>query len=277
MSAALFSQAPPLAILEEWLLLINVQTLILRSVAAQQFDLPEWAELIFTNACGLARTMRLHQTQIFPGETNTYNTLERAKVAHGSGQKHAVQFRSDARTSCLLLLVANGVQDPQIIDTFNALACQKIATANRDEKPCTIEANTVSFTSMLDAFSLPAFFTLLKDLLQLSDNDQVSNSDFGSLRRVSACYINSAERMQFRSYHRKVAWTFKQLLMIISLIRHPEQDQSIFMASTASTFGMIISLNAQSRDFFKISSPGSIGDGSTFSYSPQPAGSTFFS
>ncbi|TGO49657.1 hypothetical protein BCON_0204g00080 [Botryotinia convoluta] len=378
--------------------LINVQTLILLSVAAQQFDPPGWAELIFTNACGLARTMGLHQTQIFPDETNTYDTLERAKVVqslyvrdkslcttrgsvswlpthdcniapqisaaierhvpysdtlqlamiqddvyrlthtasfrtsksrksqaskllrsierqleqytqtfgildcqassynprrsmltleflatrilalqHGSGQKHAEQLRSDARASCLLLLIANGVQDPQIVDNFNALACQKTATLNRDEKLSTIEANTVSFASVLDAFSLPAFFILLKGLLRSSDNDHGSNSDLDLLRRVSACYINSTERMQSNSYHRKVAWTFEQLLIIINLIKHPEQYQPVSMASTASMSDMIMSLNTQTEDFFKISPSGSIGDGSIFSFSPQPAASTPFS
>ncbi|KAF7880105.1 uncharacterized protein EAF02_007742 [Botrytis sinoallii] len=377
-------------------LLINVQTLILLSVAAQQFDPPGWAELIFTNACGLARTMRLHQTQIFPDETNTFDALERViqslyvrdkslcttrgsvswlpthdcniapqlsaaierhvsysdtlqlamiqddvyrlthtasfrtsksrksqaskllrsierqlaqftqtfgilnfqasscnprrsmltleflatrilALQHGSGQKHAEQLRSDARTSCLLLLIANGVQDPQDVDNFNALACQKTATPNRDEKLSTTEANIVSFASILDAFSLPAFFILLKDLLNSSDNDHGSNSDLDLLRRVSACYIHSTERMQSNSYHRKVAWTFEQLLIIINLIKYPEQHQPISMASTASISDTIMSLNTQTEDFLKISPPGSIGDGSIFSFSPQPAASTPFS
>ncbi|KIM97015.1 hypothetical protein OIDMADRAFT_44459 [Oidiodendron maius Zn] len=60
--------------------LINVQTLILLSVAAQQFDPPGWAELIFTQACMLARTMGLQHAQLLPDETDDVETLERAKV-----------------------------------------------------------------------------------------------------------------------------------------------------------------------------------------------------
>ncbi|KAK6595728.1 hypothetical protein H4I96_10047 [Botrytis cinerea] len=378
--------------------LINVQTLILLSVAAQKFDPPGWAELIFTNACGLARTMGLHQTQIFPDENNTYETLERAKVVqslyvrdkslcttrgavswlpthdcniapqlsaaierqvpysdkiqlamiqddvyrlthtasfrtskvrkskasklllsverqldqytqffgilnykassynprrfmltleflatrilalqHGSGQKHSEQLRSDARASCLLLLIANGVQDPQIVDAFNDLAYQKTANPNRDEKLPTIKANTASFASILDAFSLPAFFILLKDLLQSSNNDLGSNADLELLRRVSTCYINSTERMQSNSYHRKVAWAFEQLLIIINLMKNPEQHHPISIASTASMSDIMMSLNTQTDDFFKISPPDSIGDGSILSFSPQTAASTPFS
>ncbi|CAI6237543.1 unnamed protein product [Periconia digitata] len=60
--------------------LINVQTLILLSVAMQQFDSPGWADLTFTHACMLARTMGLHHVQMSPADTNAEENTERAKV-----------------------------------------------------------------------------------------------------------------------------------------------------------------------------------------------------
>jgi hypothetical protein len=198
-------------------------------------------------------------------------------LQHGSEQRHAEQVRSDARASCLLLLIAHGVQDPQVIDNFNALAFQRTARSDPDENLSAIESSTVSFASVLDAFSLPAFFILLKDILQSSENDKSSDTDLDLLRRVSICYINSTERMQSNSYHRKVAWTFEQLLTISDLIKSSEQHQLASLASTASVSQMILSLNTQTDDYFNISPTRRIGDGSNFSSSPQPTANTPFS
>lgn len=198
-------------------------------------------------------------------------------LQHGSEQRHSEQVRSDARASCLLLLIAHGDQDNQVIDDFNALAYQKTARSEEDENLSSIEASTVSFANILDAFSLPAFFILLKDFLQSSENYSGSGGDLDLLRRVSTCYINSTERMQSNSYHRKVAWTFEQLLTIINLIKSPEQQQRASIAPTTSMSQMILSLNTQTDNYFDISPSRPIGDGSSFSFSPQPIASTPFS
>ncbi|KAG8629795.1 hypothetical protein KVT40_001414 [Elsinoe batatas] len=60
--------------------LINVQTLILLSVAAQQFDPLGWAELLFTHACTLARTMGLHHAQAPVNGDDSSDGIERSKV-----------------------------------------------------------------------------------------------------------------------------------------------------------------------------------------------------
>jgi hypothetical protein len=46
----------------------------------QQFDPPGWAEVIFTHACMVARTMGLHHVQISPADTSAEEKLECAKV-----------------------------------------------------------------------------------------------------------------------------------------------------------------------------------------------------
>lgn len=199
-------------------------------------------------------------------------------LQQGSEQRHAEQIRSDARASCLLLLIAHGARDRQVIDSFNALTCQTATCSDLDENLTTIEASTVSFASVLDAFSLSAFFILLKDILRSSENDGRSVADLDLLRRVSTCYINSTERMQSNSYHRKVAWTFEQLLTISEMIKNPEHHQPIpDVAPTASMSQMIQSLNTQTDEYFNISPSRPIGDESNFSFSPQQTANTPYS
>ena len=366
---------------------------MLKSIAAQQFDPPGWGELIFANACGLARTMGLHHTRLLPRETSAYEQLESAKVLQslyvrdqslcmtrgsvswlpthdsnigpqlsaaielqvpyhdtlqlamikddisrlthaasfrtsktsklqtakalrsiehqldqyirtfdlfhhqassynshlamltmeflntrilalllGSKQRHAEHIRSDARASCLLLLIAHGSQDRQVMDDFDALTCQK-TTGNQDETSSTIEASTVSFASVLDAFSLPAFFILLKHRLLSSESDTGSNADLKLLRRVSACYTSSTEQMQSNSYHRKVAWTLEQLLTISGLIKNPEHHPHGFVTSTSMS-EMPLSPNAQINNYCNISPWRSKADETSFSFMPQPTAST---
>lgn len=187
-------------------------------------------------------------------------------LQHGSEQRHAERLRSDARTSCLLLLIAHGVQDRQVVDAFNTLTCQSTPQSDPGENLSAIEASAVSFATVLDAFSLPAFFILLKDILRFSENDNRSNADLDLLRRVCACYTLSTERMQSNSYHRKVAWTFEQLLSISDLIKHPEKHQLASVTPTTSISQVTLSQDTQAEDFFSIAPSHPIGDGSSFSW-----------
>ncbi|KAI4290035.1 MAG: hypothetical protein L6R35_000702 [Caloplaca aegaea] len=319
----------------------NVQTLILLSVAAQHFDPHGWAELLFTHACMLARTMGLHHLHHLHGEAVTDETLERAKVLrslysrdkslcttrgcvswlpsdgcniasqlgaavgpqapfperfrlaaiqedihrltnadlrrrpspssqvraavqrieqqldqyactfrifgaeisyspcralipleflatrilalqHGSGPRHAEQVRSDACASCLLLLMAHGDQDQKVTDAFNSLTCHMSPTSLPLRDSLATDTSTIPFTSVLDAFSVPAFFVLLDALLQPMD---VAGPivDAELVRKVSACYTESTGRLQSNSYHRKVAWIFERLLTMIDASRQAQQ------------------------------------------------------
>ncbi|KAL8911227.1 MAG: hypothetical protein Q9171_003574 [Xanthocarpia ochracea] len=322
----------------------NVQTLILLSVAAQQFDPHGWAELLFTHACMLARTMGLHHLHHRHSDAVTDETLERAKVLrslylrdkslcttrgcvswlpsddcniasqlgaavgphapfldrfrlatiqediyrfinvesrrrprpssqlraavqrarqqldqyartfrifdaeisyspcralipleflatrilalqHDPGPRNTEQVRSNARASCLLLLMAHGDQDQQVIDAFTSLTCHTTQTPPQPKVSHATDTSTIPFTSVLDAFSVPAFFVLLETLLQPTD---VSGSivDAELLRKVSTCYTESTGRLQSNSYHRKVAWIFERLLITIDTFRQPQQHLS---------------------------------------------------
>ncbi|PYH89201.1 hypothetical protein BO71DRAFT_337220 [Aspergillus ellipticus CBS 707.79] len=326
--------------------LINVQTLILLSIAAQHFDPLGWAELIFAHACMLARIMDLHHSPLLPNEGGDMQ-IEQAKVLralyvrdrmmclmrgsvswlpsddsniatrlratisyhsqyadriglaliqedvnrlshasmtsqsshssrvsllqsieqqledhasafhlfhgqcrapseyrgtralapleflttrlmalqHGHEGRHARQARQDARTSCLLLLMAYGDPDPAILNSFNLLTGGAASRRNsqQDTEPSTI----VPFGTVLDLFSVPAFFILLQDIF-LPPSTETHNLivDLDLLRRVSACYNEHASRTQANNYHQKVAWVFAQLLSLIDLVPHTQLHQS---------------------------------------------------
>jgi len=227
----------------------------------------------------------LHTFGLFTCQASSYNsrlamlTMEFLNtrilaLQLGSEQRHAEQVRSDARASCLLLLIAHGIQDRQVLDGFDALTCQ-MATGYQDNTSSNMKTRTVPFASVLDAFSLPAFFTLLKDYLS-SENDNGYNNDLELLRKVSTCYIKSTEPMQSNNYYRKVAWTFEQLLAISNLIKTHEHHHHEFVAPISMS-QMVLALNNQTSKYCNISPSCPTGDESSLSFLSQPTASTPFS
>ncbi|KAL8974401.1 MAG: hypothetical protein Q9197_001370 [Variospora fuerteventurae] len=143
-------------------------------------------------------------------------------LQHGSGPRHAEQVRSDASASCLLLLMAHGDHDKKITDAFNSLTCHMSPTSSSLRDSLATDTSTIAFTSVLDAFSVPAFFVLLDVLLQPTDvAGPIADAEL--VRKVSACYTESTGRLQSNSYHRKVAWIFERLLTMIDASRQPQQ------------------------------------------------------
>lgn len=138
---------------------------------------------------------------------------------------HVEKLRSDARASCLLLLLAYGDQTRAVIEAYYALVSTK-APNNRNQPISTGEVSSASFTSVLDAFSVPAFFLLLEAHIHPSkrDSDVQANADFDLLRKVSACYTKTSMQMQSNSFHGKVARIFDKLLTSIYSFSHSQQD-----------------------------------------------------
>lgn len=161
--------------------------------------------------------------------------------------KHAKLIRSDARASCLLLLIAHGNHDRSTIERFNALTLRKNSStseleedgnrysragqaAKQDSLPgpsanAPGETTSLPFLSLLDAFSVPAFFLLVKTVLWPTDTDDdpQADADLDLLQKVCACYTENASRMQSNNYSRKVGWTFESLLKVVELIRNGQQ------------------------------------------------------
>ncbi|KAA8650839.1 hypothetical protein EYZ11_003805 [Aspergillus tanneri] len=294
--------------------LVNVQTLILLSVAAQQLDPPDWTELIFANACLLARSMRLHGTL----DENSHETTkvlqalyardrslciargslcwlpredfnltgqmaamsreslyaqqlrlaviqdEIYRVAHTSSsmqpvetqldqyavesgvlcgptptivcrvvsvleflsariltfcsQSQSPQAHMDARTSCLLLLIAYGDQSREVQDALRAILPG--TETSGPEPPCS------PFFTPLDTFSLPGLFLLLEDQLVTQDTTTQSLSNRDLLGRVSTCYTEQTSRLPPSHHHRRVSSILTQLLHVIDKIRTSRETSS---------------------------------------------------
>lgn len=137
---------------------------------------------------------------------------------------HAEKLRSDARASCLLLLLAHGDQTRAVIDAYHSLVSTKVPN-NRNQAIPTGEVSSASFTNLLDAFSVPAFFILLEGHTHPTkrDSDEQANADLDLLRKVSACYTKTSMQMQSNSFYGKVARIFDKLLTSIDLFSHAQQ------------------------------------------------------
>lgn len=191
-------------------------------------------------------------------------------LQYGCEQRHAEQVRLDARTSCLLLLIAHGDQDRQVIDAFDALAFHTIDHFAQVADIAADESSTASFTSILDAFSVPAFFLLLEDLIRYSPNDKQSDDDLCLLRKVSRCYSKITERMQSNNYHSRVAWIFERLLTIYdSIINMQTKNHYASVPLHEPMSHIIMPLNTQLYDDFGISPSHAIGHGSSLSAASQ--------
>lgn len=135
--------------------------------------------------------------------------------------KHLKQVHSDATASCSLLLIALGDQDRQLVDVFRSCTQSDSSALCRNGSFPVSEESTPPFASVLDAFSLSAYFVLLDGIIRSVKNNGASESsaDLDLLRKVVTCYNIRTGQMQANSYHRKVALVFNQLLSVIDLFK----------------------------------------------------------
>ncbi|KAE8553972.1 hypothetical protein EYB25_002510 [Talaromyces marneffei] len=333
--------------------LINVQTLILLSIAAQQFDPLGWSDLLFVHACILARTMGLHKAELLPSDASSDDAVERAKVLRSlyvrdkslcitrgsvswltsydcnittqlkiaverhasyssriqlamiqdelyhitgapsgcrrasglkmsqskpksikqqldqlssdysllsspsasllphnvliameflstrivalsldSDARHTESLMSNARASCLLLLIAYGDRSPMVIEAYHTST--STLSSSRNRASASAETYNRTFTTLLDAFSVPAFFILFEQLAFQTiecDTDIKSHADWELLRKVSSCYAKGSSQTPSQSYHSRVARIFNQLLENDHLFK---RRQSSSYTSTSS-------------------------------------------
>ncbi|PWY67985.1 hypothetical protein BO94DRAFT_503581 [Aspergillus sclerotioniger CBS 115572] len=157
-------------------------------------------------------------------------------LQHGRELRHAEQVRLDSRTSCLLLLKAYGDQDPAVVYSLNALISGRSATERTSHQG--YSSHIIPFASVLDVFSVPAFFVLLQDLLLARSGEAPVGvmADLDMLRRVSICYSEHASRAQANNYHRKVAWVFSQLLGLLDVVPDVQPKRSLPESPKAHDF-----------------------------------------
>lgn len=159
-------------------------------------------------------------------------------------QGHIRQALNDARASCLLLLISNGKNDQSMVEQFESLPLSKCPSKSlgRSSSPRSrkrkAESDTESeniresaplrFHNLLDTFSEPAFFLLVRNILWPTSTEEESQaeSDIELLRRVCACYKEFDERIQANNHTHKVRRAFENLLEVVNLLKNPQQPQT---------------------------------------------------
>ena len=163
-----------------------------------------------------------------------------------SEPSHVRQAFSDSRASCLLLVISYGKHDASMIEQLDDLLHSKSPSESFDqrtlrklsesgkassfesEKLNTGEFVTSRFHSLLDSFSVPAFFMLAKNVMRPSSgyDESKAEEDLNLLQRTCACYKELDARTQANNHTRRVGRVFEKLLEVVNLVRTSQQPTS---------------------------------------------------
>lgn len=163
-----------------------------------------------------------------------------------SDARYARRALTDARASCLLLLIACGMHDSAMIEQFDSLPianasrvtskdinpqCRAGKAASQDPVAKTTTSNAASepsslrYHALLETFSISAVFLLAKSVFKPADIDDAQmDADLDLLQKVWACYKDYDSRVQANNYVRKVARAFGTLLELIKSVKSPQQQ-----------------------------------------------------
>lgn len=164
-----------------------------------------------------------------------------------SDPMHLQRVLNDARASCMLLLISYGKHDDSMIEQLELLPLSKSPSKslgraatraskrkglNKHPQSNNGKGNLVTvaplrFHSLLDSFSVPAFFLLVTSALwPLSTRDEPqARQDLILLQQVCDCYNDLDARNPVNNYTRKVGCTFKNLLAVVNIIREFQEPQ----------------------------------------------------
>jgi hypothetical protein len=172
----------------------------------------------------------------------------RISAFRGSSEpSHIRRALNDARASCLLLLISSGKHDQSISQRTETIPNSKnpskpvarttSSRSNKRKSSNNDSSNTarenegelvpILFHSLLDTFSVPAFFLLVKNVLWPASGSDESQTeeDINLLQKACACYKELDSRVQANNHTRKVGRAFERLLEVINLIKNPAQLQ----------------------------------------------------
>lgn len=162
-----------------------------------------------------------------------------------SEENHVRQVISDARASCLLLLMSYGKLDQSMVTRFETIPFLKspskrlgkavdsrTSKGKTTHKEATVNSKIgpggMKFHSLLETFSISAFLVLVKNiLLAVSSSDVLqAEDDINLLEKVCACYQELDVRNQDETYIHKVGRIFSGFLQIAHLLRPHQQLQT---------------------------------------------------
>lgn len=159
---------------------------------------------------------------------------------------HVRRALSDSRASCLWVVISCGKHEPSMIEQLDVLLLTKSpskslgrrtsgrssksgkASSSESAKRNTSDSVPSQFHSLLDTFSVPAFFLLATNVICPSSayDESKAEEDFDLLQRTCACYKELDARTQANNHTRKVGRAFESLLEVVNLVKTSQQLQS---------------------------------------------------
>lgn len=160
-----------------------------------------------------------------------------------SDPSHVRRTLNDSRASCAFLLSSYGKNDETTAGRLDAYLASKSpcealrrnpsarSSKNRDStsshgaRELTNEPVPLQLHTLLDAFSIPAFFILAKNSIwpASAHGESQAEEDLDLLQKVCACYTEYDMRIQTNNHTQKVGRAFKRLLEVVNLIGPPPQ------------------------------------------------------
>lgn len=146
---------------------------------------------------------------------------------------HVRRALDAARASCILLLISYGKHDQPMVERLETLVLSnspsktlgKSASPRSEARKATSGPVPLLSHSLLDTFSVPAFFLLVKALIwPVSATDELkAEEDMDLLQKVCACCKELDAKTQANNHTRKVGRAFERLLRLVNLIKNSQQ------------------------------------------------------
>ncbi|KAL6716879.1 hypothetical protein ACLMJK_004791 [Lecanora helva] len=162
---------------------------------------------------------------------------------------HVRRALSDARASCLWIIVSYGKHEPSMINQLDEILLSKSQTkslgkrtsgrsnkssrtnSTESVKEARSENGPSRFHSLLDKFSVPGFFLLASNVIKPSSayDESKTDEDLDLLQRISICYKEMDARIQANNHTHKVGRAFENLLEVIRLVKNcpPPESSSL--------------------------------------------------
>ena len=192
-------------------------------------SLERWADAhdIFSSACTGKRDVELQLEFL----------AARISALRGSCKpSHIRQTLHDARASCLLLLISCGKYDQSLVEWLDALPLSKgppkslgkSSSPQSDAREGASDSLPLRSHNLLDTFSVPAFFLLVKHVIWPGSAiaESQAQEDINLLQKVCACYKELDASIQANNHIRKVGRAFERLLEVVDVMKNPRQLQT---------------------------------------------------
>ena len=224
---------------------------LLHSAGSPRLSLPDYKNAIlriYQGLCSWANESDvLGLPQASPRDVGLQLEFLGARICvlrKSSEPEHVKQVLKDSRASCLLVIIAYGKHEPSMVNQLDELLSTKKCSKTSRKKAsvrggkaskasladrsrvATSDPLSLRSYSLLDTFSVSAFFLLAKNVIWPSSTaDDSAAEDLILLQRTCACYKNHDDRTQANNHTRKIGRSFSNLLNVINLIREPKVFQ----------------------------------------------------